>query len=221
MKDDGLGYLFMFFFCFFINLKVVGGTCGSIANRGQLRDALDGEVCACRSIFVKGQDIEISGKETQAEQHGTCNGCRPWNTITGLNYLYMITEDDGDFDTLRQVCQNCGGDVAIFNTSDTASEIESIMGELGLSDVLSVWIGIKRKTGQRELFEWLDGRTFSTVDRFSITEFSANQIARDVSIKRLIVRRHTLSYTLTLNKVLLRGFPANALTFTFNAWITC
>lgn len=47
-------------------------------------------------------------------------GCRPWNTITGLNYLYMITEDDGDFDTLRQVCQNCGGDVAIFNTSDTA-----------------------------------------------------------------------------------------------------
>ncbi|XP_071849971.1 C-type lectin domain family 4 member G-like isoform X2 [Apostichopus japonicus] len=164
MKDDGLGYLFMFFFCFFINLKVVGGTCGSIANRGQLRDALDGEVCACRSIFVKGQDIEISGKETQAEQHGTCNGCRPWNTITGLNYLYMITEDDGDFDTLRQVCQNCGGDVAIFNTSDTASEIESIMGELGLSDVLSVWIGIKRKTGQRELFEWLDGRTFSTVD---------------------------------------------------------
>lgn len=45
-------------------------------------------------------------------------------------------------------------------------DISLIMDTLTLEGVNDVWIGITRKIGQRELFEWLDGRSFSETDKW-------------------------------------------------------
>ncbi|XP_071849505.1 C-type lectin domain family 4 member G-like [Apostichopus japonicus] len=148
----------------YTKMLAVQTSCLSSNINEKLADSVLTHPCAGQAILVKSHGV-IDGTEEGIQDHIACNDCSAWSAVPAMAKLYMIPDVTNYFEDSRQICQKCGGDVAVFNVSDVVGEMTAITNAIAWNSVDIIWIGIKRKSGlNRDQFQWLDGRDFLLTD---------------------------------------------------------
>ncbi|XP_071814130.1 C-type isolectin Sp-CL4-like [Apostichopus japonicus] len=140
--------------------SAVTGTCPSAQFEPitDLQAAVSADSCSCSSILTKTPDSTVQLEDTSSE-YG-CKACNTWHTVENMPGEYMIPDGTRAFENSRRICQTCGGNVVVLNSTNLVNTI------VGIVDVVrnrenNLWIGIVRNSTNREFFEWMDGRPFN------------------------------------------------------------